>query len=127
MRHSLLKVIHAVAVAVVVIGAPVQPVFAEAVTLHWAGCGITRKAFMSELAAAYERRTGVTIEVGGGGATKGIRDTAKGVTEAHCFWSSKSVAPSPRHKNSSILRSAKRAGRLSVRRGRCPTETGSIW
>ena len=88
MKHSLLKLIHSVAVAAVVIGAPVQPVFAEPVTLHWAGCGITRKAFMSELAAAYERRTGVHIEVGGGGATKGIRDTAKGVTElgGSCRW-----------------------------------------
>ncbi len=42
-------------------------------TLRWAGCGITKKAFMKELAAAYERRYGVHFELEGGGATKGIR------------------------------------------------------
>ncbi len=44
--------------------------------LHWAGCGITKKAFMAELAAAYEKKTGVHIDLAGGGATKGIRQTA---------------------------------------------------
>ena len=42
-------------------------------TLNWAGCGITKKAFMAELAAAYEKKTGVHIELEGGGAAKGIR------------------------------------------------------
>ncbi len=42
-------------------------------TLHWAGCGITKKAFMKELATAYERHYGVHFELEGGGATKGIR------------------------------------------------------
>lgn len=42
-------------------------------TLHWAGCGITKKAFMKELAEAYERIYGVHFELEGGGATKGIR------------------------------------------------------
>ncbi len=42
-------------------------------TLHWAGCGITKKAFMKELAAAYEKIYGVHFELEGGGATKGIR------------------------------------------------------
>ncbi len=41
--------------------------------LTWAGCGITKKAFMSELAEAYKRRYGVEIMLEGGGATKGIR------------------------------------------------------
>lgn len=41
--------------------------------LVWAGCGITKKAFMSELAAAFERETGIEIILEGGGATKGIR------------------------------------------------------
>lgn len=41
--------------------------------LTWAGCGITKKAFMASLAEAYEQRTGVHIEIQGGGATKGIR------------------------------------------------------
>jgi phosphate transport system substrate-binding protein len=44
-------------------------------SLTWAGCGITKKAFMAELAKAYERKTGVKILLEGGGATRGIRDT----------------------------------------------------
>lgn len=46
--------------------------------LIWAGCGITKKAFMQELAVAYEKKTGVKIEIQGGGATRGIRDVQKG-------------------------------------------------
>ena len=45
-------------------------------TLRWAGCGITKKAFMAELAKAYEKKTGVKILLEGGGATRGLRDTA---------------------------------------------------
>ncbi|WP_456445386.1 phosphate ABC transporter substrate-binding protein [Thiolapillus sp.] len=41
--------------------------------LHWAGCGITKKAFMKELAAEYEKIYGVPFVLEGGGATKGIR------------------------------------------------------
>ncbi len=44
-------------------------------TLTWAGCGITKKAFMAELARAYETKTGVKVVLQGGGATRGIRDT----------------------------------------------------
>ncbi len=44
--------------------------------LLWVGCGITKKAFMAELAAAYEKETGVKIELEGGGATKGIRQVS---------------------------------------------------
>lgn len=47
-------------------------------TLYWAGCGITKKAFMTELAKAYELETGVKIVLQGGGATKGIRKVASG-------------------------------------------------
>ena len=43
--------------------------------ITWAGCGITKKAFMAELAKAYENKTGVQILLQGGGATRGIRDT----------------------------------------------------
>ncbi|MDH5326921.1 MAG: phosphate ABC transporter substrate-binding protein [Gammaproteobacteria bacterium] len=43
--------------------------------IHWAGCGITKKAFMAELATAYETRTSIKVVLDGGGATKGIRDT----------------------------------------------------
>ena len=41
--------------------------------LVWAGCGITKKAFMAELAAEYQRKYGVEVILEGGGATKGIR------------------------------------------------------
>ncbi len=47
-------------------------------TLHWVGCGITKKSFMAELSKAYQQKTGVTIVIEGGGATKGIREVAKG-------------------------------------------------
>lgn len=47
--------------------------------LIWAGCGITKKAFMAELAKAYEKKTGIKIKLQGGGATKGIRNAKKGV------------------------------------------------
>lgn len=46
--------------------------------LIWAGCGITKKAFMSELAKAYEAKTGIQVKLQGGGATKGIREAVKG-------------------------------------------------
>lgn len=49
---------------------------ATAEELSWAGCGITKKAFMADLAQAYEQRSGVKIDVQGGGATRGIRDSA---------------------------------------------------
>jgi phosphate transport system substrate-binding protein len=45
-------------------------------TITWAGCGITKKAFMKELATAYEKKTGIKISLQGGGATAGIRKTA---------------------------------------------------
>ncbi len=47
-------------------------------SIVWGGCGITKKAFMAELAKAYEKKTGIKITLNGGGATKGIRDAAKG-------------------------------------------------
>ena len=47
--------------------------------LQWAGCGITKKAFMAELAKAYTLKTGIEVKLSGGGATKGIRSAAKGV------------------------------------------------
>src|SRR3970040_2848244 len=45
-------------------------------TLKWAGCGISKAAFMSEMVAAYEKKTGVKVELVGGGASKGIRGVA---------------------------------------------------
>jgi phosphate transport system substrate-binding protein len=52
------------------------PAQTEDNTLTWAGCGITKKAFMAELAAAYEKKTGVKIVLEGGGATRGIQDAS---------------------------------------------------
>ncbi len=46
--------------------------------LRWVGCGITKKAFMSALAKAYEKKYGLTIQIEGGGATRGIRDVLAG-------------------------------------------------
>ncbi|MEJ2593494.1 MAG: phosphate ABC transporter substrate-binding protein [Candidatus Thiodiazotropha sp.] len=63
---------HPIGVLLLILCA-VHAVSAQAVTLSWAGCGITKKAFMAELAAAYEKRSGTHIEIEGGGATKGIR------------------------------------------------------
>jgi len=45
--------------------------------LIWAGCGVTKKAFMKELAAAYAKKTGIHFKLEGGGATRGIRDVQK--------------------------------------------------
>ena len=53
-----------------------QAIAKEPVTLKWVGCGISKKAFMKELAAGYQKRTGVVIDIQGGGATRGIRETA---------------------------------------------------
>ena len=47
-------------------------------TLHWAGCGISKKAFMKEMAKAYTKKTGIQVKLSGGGATKGIRNAANG-------------------------------------------------
>jgi len=46
-------------------------------TISWAGCGITKKAFMKEISKAYEKKTGIKVVLNGGGATRGIRDAAK--------------------------------------------------
>ena len=52
-----------------------------ATTLKWTGCGITKKAFMKEAAAAYEQKTGIKIKLSGGGATKGIRFANSGMAD----------------------------------------------
>jgi len=46
--------------------------------LTWAGCGISKNSFMAEMAAAYQKKTGIEIDLKGGGATKGIRQVASG-------------------------------------------------
>ena len=45
-------------------------------SILWAGCGITKKAFMTEMAKSYQKDTGIKIILQGGGATKGIRGVA---------------------------------------------------
>ena len=68
---------HILQVMIGVVLLVMQPTFAaDAPTLHWVGCGISKKAYMGELAKAYEKRTGVKIDIQGGGATRGIRDVA---------------------------------------------------
>lgn len=56
-------------------------VTAAPTTLHWVGCGITKKAFMSQLASAFQAKTGIHIIIQGGGATKGIRDVSEGLAD----------------------------------------------
>ena len=59
------------------------PLSTQALELSWVGCGITRNAFMADLAAAYKEKTGVDITIAGGGATKGIREiTSKQATKS---------------------------------------------
>ncbi len=49
---------------------------ASPATLTWTGCGISKKAFMKEMALAYEKKAGIKIKLSGGGAAKGIRKVA---------------------------------------------------
>lgn len=49
--------------------------------LSWAGCGISKKAFMGEMAKAFEKKTGVKINLKGGGATRGIREVSDGTRD----------------------------------------------
>lgn len=46
---------------------------ANAKEINWAGCGISKLGFMQDLAATFEKDTGIKINLEGGGATKGIR------------------------------------------------------
>lgn len=69
------------AVAIIVssmalINGVVQAAPAGTKTLTWAGCGISKNAFMNEMVAAYEKKTGIKVELLGGGATKGIRQVS---------------------------------------------------
>jgi phosphate transport system substrate-binding protein len=77
MRVTARSLAAALLAAGVVLSNSVQPASAaEEQPLHWVGCGISKKAFMAELAAAYEKKTGVKIVLEGGGATKGIRQVS---------------------------------------------------
>lgn len=48
------------------------------VTLSWVGCGISKKAYVTDLALAFEKKTNIHIDIQGGGATKGIRKVMTG-------------------------------------------------
>ena len=54
---------------------------AMAEDVSWTGCGITKKAFMAEIAKAYKAKTGIAISLSGGGATKGIRAASAGTAD----------------------------------------------
>jgi len=68
------------ALGILMLGSQVQAAEADGAkpVIQWAGCGISKKAFMSEMAKAYEKKTGIKIKLSGGGATKGIRKAAAG-------------------------------------------------
>jgi phosphate transport system substrate-binding protein len=74
-----MKPLIALTMALFLLGAPLaQAVQQEgSKSFTWVGCGITKKAFMSSLAKAYEAETGIRIDIKGGGATKGIREVDK--------------------------------------------------
>ncbi|MCX4027092.1 phosphate ABC transporter substrate-binding protein [Endozoicomonas sp. SM1973] len=50
-------------------------------SLIWMGCGVSLKAYMSEVAKAFSEKTGIPIRMAGGGATKGIRLAATSVAD----------------------------------------------
>ena len=53
--------------------------FAEtSATLNWVGCGISKKAYVTDLAKAFEEKSNIHINIEGGGATKGIREVSSG-------------------------------------------------
>lgn len=73
MKH---KIVLLAALGTLLAGLVNLPAAAEGRVLTWVGCGISKKGFMQDLAAAYEKKTGVKILLDGGGATKGLRQVA---------------------------------------------------
>jgi phosphate transport system substrate-binding protein len=64
-------------VAATAVSADIRPKKAlSKVEVTWVGCEVTKRAFMDELVKAYEAQTGIQVVLGGGGATRGIRDVA---------------------------------------------------
>ena len=55
--------------------------FAKPSELNWVGCGISKKAYMKEIAKAYEIYSETKINLQGGGATRGIRDVVAGTAD----------------------------------------------
>lgn len=78
MRRTFVVVVVSLSLSAPVFAAVTPPAQGKKVTLTWAGCGISKNAFMAEMAAAYKKKTGVEIDFKGGGATKGIRQVASG-------------------------------------------------
>lgn len=74
-----MRKIHFFVITGLLIFVPVLSGVSEAADgkLTWAGCSISKNAFMAEMAAAYEKKTGIKIDFQGGGATKGIREVSK--------------------------------------------------
>ncbi len=71
---------HLSLIAVVVLaGGGFQSASAE--TLKYSGCGIVKTAFMAEMAKAFTAKTGIEVDVQGGGAMLGIRNAAAGITD----------------------------------------------
>lgn len=62
--------------ALLVSALPTLALSATTKKITWAGCGISKNAFMGEMATAYEKKTGVKVDLLGGGATKGIRQVS---------------------------------------------------
>lgn len=60
---------------------PLAVIAAPLKEINWVGCGVSKTAFMQELSVAYEKKTGIRINIDGGGATRGIRDVA--TSKAH--------------------------------------------
>ena len=58
-----------------------SPVLAAGDPLNWVGCGISKKSYLTKLASAYTKKKQTEINVQGGGATRGIRDVAKGMAD----------------------------------------------
>jgi len=76
------EAVLAVGVALALLAIPfIQGGALGAEGLKWVGCGISKKAFMGPLAAAYEKKTGVKIRLEGGGATRGIVDVVEGTAD----------------------------------------------
>jgi len=66
-----MKQFSLLAIITTVLSIVVQPALAERqAPLRWAGCGISKKAYMVALAEAYEEKTGIKIDLEGGGDTR---------------------------------------------------------
>ena len=80
---------------------PARALVAEPASLSWTGCGVTKKAFMEELTAVYQEKTGVEISLTSGGATRGIR--AVGAGEARIGGSCRHTLDLPEEQNTHLI------------------------